>query len=78
MLYICEKIIQPMIRKVVVPNEALLSIPLPASYVGREVEVLAFTVGEDTLAPRKKTMKFNAFDLDLRGFKFDREEANAR
>ena len=67
-----------MIHKVVVPDKAQLLIPLPVSYVGRKVEVLAYVVNADTLAPRKKAMKFDAFDLDLRGFKFDREEANAR
>jgi hypothetical protein len=68
-----------MIRKVVVPNENPFPIFLPDSYMGREVEITAtFMFEREMQALRKKTLRFDEFSIDTTGFKFDREEANAR
>lgn len=44
-VYLC------MVRTVVKPEDEMISIKLPQSFVGKEVEVIAFTVEEAKIAP---------------------------
>jgi len=69
-----------MVRTICVPESKQLVFPVPQEYVGRKVEVLIFPY-EETFAvtPLKKAKaRFSAVSIDTVGFKFDREEANAR
>jgi len=69
-----------MIRKILKVNSDTVSISVPKNYVGKILEIIAFTKDEeqdkDILQDQKAT--FNALSLDTRGFKFNREEANER
>ena len=60
-----------------------LSIKLPDEYLNKNIEVIAFQVGDDDYAVKKQNAKeaiefFNTLQVDMSNFKFDRDEANAR
>lgn len=69
-----------MIRTIVIADKNILTLSVPDEYVGKQVEVIAFTVEE----PMKQTQKipakevFKSLKFDTRGFKFNRDEANSR
>jgi hypothetical protein len=68
-----------MISQVVIPTESTFAISLPEDYIGKEIRITADIVfKEEVLIPKKKTLTFDEFAIDTTGFKFDREEANAR
>lgn len=65
-------------------NEDLL-VELPKEYLHKQVEVIAFQVGDDiiTTADEKTTFNeavkfFDSIHADMSNFKFDRDEANER
>lgn len=71
-----------MVQKVIIPdnNVVNLSLTLPDSYVGKEVEIIAFTKNEG-LEEKQKSKHFTSFDtfsIDTSSFKFNRDEANER
>jgi hypothetical protein len=73
-----------MIRKIIVPTERQYILEIPASFIGKNVEVLAFEVAEaEELQEENKKERLkkirSAFDgvrVDLSNYKFDRDEAN--
>lgn len=78
-----------MIREIIVPTGNTLTLELPDSFVGKEIEVLAFEVpaarpptttqvSEDELARRIAEIRaiVAPHRVDLSNFKFDRDEAN--
>ena len=74
-----------MVRKILVPTENTYLLHLPDSFVGRSVEVLAFEVEApaegvahpDAASTRARLEALVAgYLVDLRNFKFDRNEAN--
>ena len=75
-----------MYRKIIVPENAKISISLPENFVGRHVEVIAFTIedkqiletqSDDNKYAWKNARKFfDAHRIDLSNFKFNRDEAN--
>ncbi len=74
-----------MYRAIITPTQTSLTIELPEDLVGKPVEVLAFNIQKsDVLADRKKPSieeikKFYAaYQVDMSGFKFNRDEANER
>jgi hypothetical protein len=69
-----------MIHKIIIPNNQTvnLSFTFPDTYIGKEVEIIAFTKGEGQESQLKKKVSFDALSLDTRGFKFNRDEANER
>lgn len=69
-----------MIRTVVTAYKNTLILPLPDSYIGKQVEVIAFVIdeGNETIQNMKKEVSFDAVNLDTRGFKFNRDKANER
>lgn len=69
-----------MIRTIIIPKNNSVSIPVPQSYVGKEVEVILFTIDEGNLTSEKKerSVSFSAASLNTSSFKFDRYEANER
>lgn len=69
-----------MIRTILTADKNNLTIMLPDNFLGKQVEVIVFLV-EDVKAQAakfKKTKSFSAIQLDTRGFKFNRDEANER
>lgn len=72
-----------MYRQVIIPNNTNLMLKIPANYVGRTVEVIAFPIEENAKNTRTTSTKeivdfYNAINLDLSGFKFNREDAHER
>lgn len=53
---------------------------MPKEYIGKEIEVIAFTKAEwlPNKEVQKKQTSFTAVAIDTKGFKFNREEANER
>ena len=69
-----------MIRTVITANKNMLNLPLPDDFIGKKVEVIAFTLDEPLKQTKKAAAKdvFKALSLDTKGYKFDRDEANSR
>jgi hypothetical protein len=69
-----------MIRTVIVPNTQTVTFNVPQDYIGKELEVIAFTKNEGIEATElpKKEISFNAISVDTINFKFNRDEANER
>ena len=71
-----------MIHTKIIPDNTLvnLSFRVPADYVGKEVDVIAFTQNEGLQSKEgfKKQVSFTALSIDTKGFKFNRNEANER
>ncbi len=71
-----------MIRTTIVPDKTNVTILLsvPENYIGKEMEVIAFTkkegFGEYEL--KEKKVSFSAISIDTTGYKFNRDEANER
>lgn len=72
-----------MYRAIITPKETTLTIELPEQLVGKPVEVLAFEL-EKTQQPRKKpsaeeiNLFYASYQIDMSGYKFNRDEANER
>ncbi len=71
-----------MIRTTVIPDTTTINISLsvPENYIGKEMEIIAFTKKEG-LEKNEATIKkvtFGALSIDTKGFTFNREEANER
>lgn len=74
-----------MIRKIVIPTEDEYILKIPASFIGKKIEVLAFEVedqsSEELQEKEKKSVedlykKFEGLTFDSKGtFTFDRNEA---
>jgi hypothetical protein len=69
-----------MIRTVITPDKQTISFDIPEDYVGKQVEVIAFTKDEGVTQEKHagKKVTFTALSIDTRGFKFNRDEANGR
>ena len=72
-----------MIRTFITPNTDTfnLSLSIPKDYIGKELEVIAFTTDEGVQAAeqaRKKNVSFTALSVDTKNYKFNRDEANER
>ncbi|GLU57459.1 hypothetical protein [Dyadobacter frigoris] len=76
-----------MYRKVFVAETASqLTINLPIEYLNKGVEVIAFEIDDNLdsayVAKKKAALNaiqfFNTLQIDMRSFKFDRDEANER
>jgi hypothetical protein len=76
-----------MYRQIFTPTVGDISIPIPQSWYGQQIEVIAFPVTEvqaelekDLIAERRRKLVENSrkYSVNLKeiGFKFDREEAN--
>ena len=71
-----------MIRTIVIPEktEVNVSFSVPEKYIGKELEVIAFTTKEglENKELPTKNATFSALSIDTKGFKFNRDEANER
>lgn len=69
-----------MIRTIITPKKQKVSIVVPQSYVGKEIEVIAFAkdegVGKEII--KQKEVSFTAVVLDTTDYKFNRDDANDR
>lgn len=69
-----------MVRTILIPDTQTISFNVPEEYIGKEVEVIAFTKNEGE-PPKKavnKSVSFNAISIDTKGYIFNRGEANER
>ena len=71
-----------MVRTTIIPENRIVTISLsvPESYVGKEMDVIAFTrkEGLEEKKTEEKKVSFSALSLDTAGYKFNRDEANER
>lgn len=71
-----------MVRTTIIPDQTTVNISLsiPENYIGKEMEVIAFTKKEglDKNNIEGKKVSFSAISLNTENFKFDRDEANER
>ena len=71
-----------MIQKIIIPDNTTvnLSFTIPDSYIGKELEIIAFAKNEGLESPSlpKKFSSFDTIQIDTTNFKFNREEANER
>jgi hypothetical protein len=69
-----------MIRTIITPSSEKVYFDVPKDYIGKELEVIAFTKNEylNNNNLTQKQVTFNAIAIDTIGYKFDRNEANER
>jgi len=75
-----------MFTQIITPTEKSIMLDVPREMIGHKVKVTFDEVlenGKETDQPQFSSVEevhahFNAIELDLRGYKFDREEANRR
>lgn len=71
-----------MIRTTIIPEQTLVNVSfsVPENYIGKEMEVIAFTMmeGLENKDAISKNATFSALSIDTKGFKFNRDEANER
>lgn len=72
-----------MYRQIITPENAKLILQLPAEFVGRLVEIIAFPVEEikkteDKYSRENALRFFKEHSISLKDYKFNREEANER
>jgi hypothetical protein len=73
-----------MYRAIITPKETKLTIELPLDFVGKPVEVLAFELLKPEQAYRKKPsveeikLFYKKYQIDMSGYRFNRDEANER
>ena len=67
-----------MIREVVVPNKNIVSVSVPDEYIGKHVEVIAFTLDEGGHVTGRTKPSFDAIKIDTLNYRFNRDEANER
>jgi hypothetical protein len=74
-----------MIQKSIIPDSKTLhlDIPIPANYIGKEINLLLYSTDElirtDIEQPLKsKIWKFSTIHVNVTDYKFNRDEANER
>lgn len=70
-----------MFREIIVPTDTKQTIEFPMGFIGKEVEIIAFTIEEKVMGQPITEKAFNFWkehSIDMSNFKFDRNEANDR
>lgn len=69
-----------MYREIITPSHTKLTIELPIELVGKQVEIIAFSIeSEENSQGKADAFKFwEKHSIDMSSFKFDRGEANER
>lgn len=78
-----------MYRQIVIPQQTQLLLQLPAEFVGKQVEVIAFTlekekpgkhIPDNNMPDQEKEMEnfYRSINIDMSKFKFNREKAHER
>ncbi len=73
-----------MLREIIVPLDNTYLLKLPDNYVGKPLEVIAFSLDEKDQNEYLKASKslaeiktfFSRFTFNMKGFRFNRDEAN--
>ena len=74
-----------MVRQIITPTQALVTMQLPNEMIGKTIEVIAFEIGDDQawVMATTKEERIKKIDeitrktlVDLSGFRFNRDEAN--
>ena len=71
-----------LIREIIIPTQSTYTLNIPESMIGKEIEVLAFEIENQTIS--KPTvdgyedflLSLTNLKADLSNFKFNRDEAN--
>jgi hypothetical protein len=68
-----------MIRTILTADKQVLSFPIPSNFLGKQVEVIAFTIDEPVKTSRApKSRTFTTIKINVTDFKFNRDELNER
>lgn len=69
-----------MVRTLVRPSKNTISFNIPEDYIGKQIEVIAFAKDEGIEKERQvnKAVSFTVLKTNVKGYKFNREEANER
>lgn len=67
-----------MVRTIITPKEKKISISIPNDFIGKKVEVIAFTIEEGNTTKLVSKNTFQGLSINTSDFKFNREEANER
>ncbi len=69
-----------MIRTLVTPDKNVVSFDIPDEYIGKKIEVIAFTVEEGLPNYEKisKKVSFTVLKINQKSYQFNRDEANER
>jgi hypothetical protein len=74
-----------MLRQIIIPNQNTITINLPDEMIGKQVEVIAFEITQNTVKNETETMAerllriqaiFADVHVKMSDFKFNRDEAN--
>jgi len=68
------------IRTIITPKDKTISFDIPKKYIGKQIEVIAFSTDEEMVDEDsvQKKVSFTALAMDTRNYKFNRDEANER
>lgn len=70
---------QEMVRTVLIADKQTLSFQVPVNYIGKQVEVIAFTIDEPLKESRERKKRvFTTIKTNVTDFKFNRDELNER
>jgi hypothetical protein len=70
-----------MFREIIIPTETRQTIEFPEDFVGKPVEIIAFTIDDKEKKQFDSEEAFKFWEehrVDMSNFKFDRFEANER
>lgn len=68
-----------MIRTVITADKKMLSFQIPASYIGKQIEVIAFAIDEPLIEGQElRNRPFTTIKVNISDFKFNRDELNER
>ena len=73
-----------MFREIIIPQETKFTLEFPKEFIGHKVEVIAFTLKDNSTKSAKNDKLneaihfWNSINIDFTGFKFNREEAYER
>jgi hypothetical protein len=68
-----------MIRTVVIADNNIITLTLPNNFVGKRVEIIAFTVDEPMQKQEpEKAKSFTTVKVNAEGYKFNRDELHER
>jgi len=69
-----------MIRTLVTPDKNVVSFDIPEEYIGKKIEVIAFTLeeGMPNYERISKKVNFTVLKTNQKSYQFNRDEANER
>ncbi len=72
-----------MVRQILTPLSNVVTLNLPDSFIGKTIEILAFDIYEKENSSKQDLKReienfYNSVKINMKGFKFNREEINER